>query len=813
MACVTVTPDALALRPEELRRRVDPATLPFRTTAEVEPLSGTIGQPRALAAIDFGLGIGAPGYNLFVAGAPGSGRAGTLRDYLERLARERPAPDDWVYVSNFSAPDRPNAIRLPAGRGAELAHDMEEFLGSAQREIPRAFESEDYEKRRREIMADVSTRRGAVEEELQAFAADRGFALETTPAGIATVPLANGRPLSPKGFAKLPAEAREEVERHGREIHERVAQAMRQLRRLEKEAEDRLRLLDREVAQFALGPLFHELRDRYADLDEVLQYLAEVEDDLPDQLAAFRGAGEELPALLGGLHMASRGEQLSRYRVNVFVANGGPAAGAPVVVERNPTYYNLLGRIDYRASFGTMVTDFHQIRTGALGRANGGFLVLQVLDVLRNPFAWEALKRALLAREIRIENLGEQLSAIPTVSLRPEPIALDLKVVLIGSPELYHLLYALDEDFRELFKVKVDFAPHMDWSDEHVMNYAAFVSRRVREQGLRHFDSAAVARVVEHGARLRESQRKLSTRLIEIADVVSEASYWAGRAGRDVVTEADVAEAIARKDYRSNLLEERVQELIGEGTIRIEVDGERVGQVNGLSVIDLGDYAFGKPSRVSSRVSLGRGAVTSIEREIELSGPVHSKGFLILSGYLAAQYAQEWPLALAATLTFEQAYEGVEGDSASSTELYALLSALSGVPLRQGIAVTGSVDQNGDVQAVGGVTTKVEGFFATCKAKGLTGEQGVLVPRANVANLMLPDEVVEAVAAGRFHVWAVGTIDQGLELLTGTPAGKRGPDGTFPEGTVHRLVEERLRGYADRLRDFGAAGDGEDERR
>jgi lon-related putative ATP-dependent protease len=804
---VTTTRESLALKPDELRRRVDPAALPFRTTAEIEPLTGTIGQPRALAAIDFGLGIGAPGYNLFVAGAPGSGRAGTLRDYLERVARERPTPDDWVYVFNFSAPDRPNAIRLPAGRGAELAHDMEEFLRSAQREIPRAFESEDYEKRRQEIMADVGARRDAVDEELQAFAAERGFALETTPAGIVTVPLLEGRPLSPDGFARLPAEAREEVERHGREIHERVSQAVRRLRQLEKEAADRMRLLDRDVAQFALGPLLHELRDRYGALDEVLQYLGEVEEDLPDQLAAFRGTQEDLPAFLGGLHVADRTERLSRYRVNVFVGNGAPAGGAPVVAERNPTYYNLLGRIDYRASFGTMVTDFHQIRTGALGRANGGFLVLQALDVLRNPFAWDALKRALLAREIRIENLGEQLSAFPTASLRPEPVALELKVVLIGSPELYHILYALDEDFRELFKVKVDFAPHMDWSDEHVMNYAAFVSRRVRENDLHDFDSAAVARIVEHGARLRESQRKLSARLIEIADVVSEASYWADRAGREVVTAEDVSEAIARKEYRSNLLEERIQELITEGTIRVDVDGDRVGQVNALSVIDLGDYAFGKPSRVSARVSLGRGAVTSIEREIELSGPIHSKGILILSGYLAAQYAQEWPLALSATLTFEQAYEGVEGDSASSTELYALLSALSGAPLRQGVAVTGSVDQNGDVQAVGGVTTKVEGFFATCKAKGLTGGQGVIVPRANVANLMLPDEVVDAVEAGRFHVWAVETIDEGLELLTGLPAGKRGRDGAFPEGSLHRLVEERLYGYAEHMRAFGATGD------
>jgi lon-related putative ATP-dependent protease len=455
-----------------------------------------------------------------------------------------------------------------------------------------------------------------------------------------------------------------------------------------------------------------------------------------------------------------------------------------------------------------MVTDFHQIKAGALQRASGGFLVLQVLDVLRNPFAWQALKRALLDREVRIENLAEQFSPIPTATLRPEPVPLDVKVVLIGAPILYHLLYALDEDFRELFKVKVDFAPEMEWSEEHVENYAAFISRCVHTAGLRHFDRSAVARVVEHGARLRENQRKLSTRLLEISDVVSEASFWAGKAGHELVLAEDVDRAIAKKEYRSNLLEERVQELIGEGTIMIDTEGSKLAQVNGLSVVELGDYRFGRPARVTARVSLGRGEVESIEREIELSGRIHSKGFMILSGYLAEKYAQEWPLALKATLTFEQSYDEVEGDSASSTELYALLSALSGLPLRQDIAVTGSVNQHGEVQAVGGVTRKVEGFFAICREKGLTGDQGVIVPAANVHHLMLSDEVVDAVEGGDFHVWAVRTIDEGIELLTGCPAGERDEDGSYPEGTVHRLVEDRLRGYAQRLRAFAVSGDG-----
>jgi lon-related putative ATP-dependent protease len=799
----------LELEATQLRRRLDPAAFPFQTTEDVEPLEGTIGQPRALDAVVFGLEISSFGYNLFAAGAPGSGRESTIRDFLRRFAADRPAPDDWVYVHNFVDPDRPAAIRLPAGQGSELARDMDEFLEQAREDIPRTFESEEYERRRREALTGFEQRREHVTEELQRFARERGYALETTPAGIASMPLAGDRPLAPEELEKLSPEEREDLEGRGEEVRERVTEGLRELRRIEKEAAERTRELDREIALFAVGPLLEELRQKYADAPDVLAYLGQIEDDLPNHLPDFRPEQEEhgRAGPLGRLQGLQRDEHLARYRVNVFV-DSSRSEGAPIVMERNPTYYNLIGRLNYRATLGAMVTDFHQIKPGALQRANGGFLVLQVLEVLRNPFAWQALKRALLDREVRIENLAEQFSPIPTATLRPEPVPLDVKVVLIGQPLLYHLLYALDEDFRELFKVKVDFAPEMDWNEEHVENYAAFISRCVRSAGLRHFERSAVARVVEHGARLRENQRKLSARLLEISDVVSEASFWAGKAGHEVVRAEDVDQAIVKKDYRSNLLEERVQELIGEGTIMIDADGSKLAQVNGLSIVELGDYRFGRPVRVTARVSLGRGEVQSIEREIELSGRIHSKGFMILSGYLAEKYAQEWPLALRATITFEQSYDEVEGDSASSTELYALLSALSGLPLDQGIAVTGSVNQHGEVQAVGGVTRKVEGFFAICREKGLSSEQGVIVPVANVPHLMLSDEVVDAVERGDFHVWAVSTIDEGVELLTSRPAGERQEDGAYPAGTVHRLVEDRLRGYADRLRAFAASADG-----
>jgi lon-related putative ATP-dependent protease len=787
----------LEIRPERLRRRLDPRRLGFSSTADVEPLVGTIGQPRALDALEYGLAVETQGFNLFVSGPAGSGRLTTVLDTLRGLAPGRPKPLDWVYVYDFGEADRPNAIALPAGRGVEFARAMDTFVDAAKAEITRAFESEEYERRQREITAEITAQRQQEEEELTAFAAERGIALRTTVVGVASVPLVDGKPITREQFDQLPEEQQESISRATSEVEEHAAGFVRQVRRLEGEASKRERELEREVALFATEPLFQDLRERFGDVPEVAEYLEDVKDDVLESLSDFRET-EESPLQLA---LAPRPRDFARYRVNVLVSNDG-GDGAPVVVEPNPTYYNLLGRIEYRATFGAMSTDFREIKSGALHRANGGFLVLDVLDVIRHPFAWDALKRALRSGEVRIESLGEEFSAVPLASLRPEPIPLDLKVVLIGSSFAHLVLYALDEDFRELFKVKADFAPELDWSAEHHRNYAAFISRWVRDNDLRHFDRAAVARLIEHGARLRENQGKLSARLIEISDVASEASFWAERLGHEVVQAQDVELAIRKREFRSNLIEERVRELVEDGTIVIATAGEKVGQVNGVAVIDVGDYSFGRPARVSARVSLGRGGVESIEREIDLSGPIHSKGFMILSGYLASTYAQEWPLVLSATLTFEQSYDEIEGDSASSTELYALLSALSGLPLDQGVAVTGSVDQHGSVQAVGGVTRKIEGFFATCKAKGLTGSQGVIVPAANVRHLMLDHEVVEAVRDGQFHVWGVKTIDEGIEILTGVRAGRRRKDGSFTPGSVHALVEERLRGYAEALRAF-----------
>lgn len=786
----------LELRTDELRRTLDPNSLPFPTTAEVAPLVGTIGQPRALDAIEFGLGVETHGFNLFVVGAPGTGRRTTALDYLHSRAATLPVPDDWVYVHDFAVPDRPRAIRLPPGSGARFAADMVEFVATARREIPRAFESEDYDRQRREALAEANAHQEALEAELVDFAAGRGFALQVGLTGIVSIPLVDGKPITREEYAHLDDARREKITRAGAEIEEHTAVYARRLHQSAKEAAEKVQELEREVALFATGPLFRELEERYADLQEVLAYLDGVKREMIARLDDFRGESEQQPAMLAAL--GGQHPSFERFGVNVFVDNSSNG-GAPVVAEGNPTYYNLLGRIQYRATLGAMVTDFQEIKPGAVHRGSGGFLVLDVLDVLRHPFAWDGLKRALRSSEARIENLAEEFAGMPSATLRPEPIPVSVKVVLIGTPAVYRLLQELDDDFRELFKVKAEFSPELEWNRRHHLNYAAFVSRWVRENDLLHFDRGAVARLIEHGARLRESKHRLSARMMDISDVVSEASYWARRHGRPVVGADDVERAIAKRDYRSNLLEERIRELIDDGTLVIDTKGTRVGQLNGLAVLDIGDHAFGRPTRVSARVSIGRGSIASIEREIELSGPIHSKGFLILSGYLAATYAQEAPLALSASVTFEQSYDEIEGDSASAAELVALLSALAEAPLDQGIAMTGSVDQHGRIQAVGGVNHKIEGFFSTCKARGLTGTQGVIIPATNVRNLMLGREVVDAVAQGRFHVWSVRTVDEALGLLTGKTPGRRRRDGSYPPGTVHGRVQERLAAYGERM--------------
>jgi lon-related putative ATP-dependent protease len=756
-----------------------------------------IGQERAVAATAFGVAMRRAGYNLFVLGPPRTGKATTMHRVLDRRAAEEPTPSDWCYVHNFADPYRPVAVELPAGRGRELRAEMARLVEECRVRLPRAFEGEQFERHKGHILEELGKHQQATIEQLEAKARAEGFSVVRTPQGLTIAPAPQGEPIGPEDFAALPAPVREQIEARGKAFEEHLEAARRELRRFEREANAAHARLVSDVAASATRQLVQELRDRFAGLTRVEQYLDQVEQDMIAHAEEFRHL-EERPALP---FMPPPGGFLDTYRVNVLV-DRRDARGAPVVVEENPTHGNLIGRIEHHAHFGTMLTDFTLIKAGALHRANGGYLILQAADVLRGFQGWQALKKCLKSRTIRIEEPLEELRLISTVSLAPEPIPLAVKVVLIGSPLLYYLLYAVDEDFGELFRVKVDFDDSLPRTPEFEQLYARFVGVACREEGLRAFAADGVARLIEHAARLVPHQERLTSQLGELLDLVREAAFWAEQRQRDLVTAEDVQHAIAQKTYRANLVDERIGRLIAEGTLLVDTDGEAVGQVNGISVLMLGDHACGRPARITARTFTGKPGVLDIEREAKLGGRVHSKGVLILSGFLAGRYARERPLALSASLALEQQYEEVDGDSASSAELYALLSSVAAIPLSQSLAVTGSVNQRGDIQAVGGINEKIEGFFDVCTARGLTGRQGVVIPAANARHLMLREDVVEAVRAGKFHVHAIATVDEGLTLLSGRDAGAPGPDGRFPEGSFNAAVERALEANVARLKEL-----------
>jgi lon-related putative ATP-dependent protease len=785
---------------ERLRRICDPSSLGFRTTEGLKPVEGIIGQARAIRALQFGLAIQEHGFNIYVAGLPGTGRTTAVKAFLEELARQKEVPTDWCYVHHFKDPYFPKAMKLPPGKGKVLQEDMRKLVEEARREIPRVFEKEDYTMRRERIGDGLRKKREALFTRLGERAQEKGFLIQSSQVGLLIIPVVDGNPMSDQDFMALPPERKEEILKRRSVVEEELKAATKELKAAEKETNEELQNLDREVALFAVGYLLNDLKERYEDLPQVLNYLKEVQEDILENIGQFRGGGEGSSEML--LPMARLRELAFRkYQVNVVVDNSG-MTGAPVVMEFNPTNNNLFGRIEKESEFGALVTDFTMIRAGSLHRANGGYLVVQVEELLRNIFSWDGLKRSIRNREIAIEEAGERLGFIATKSLSPEPIPLETKVILIGNPALYHLLFAYDEDFNELFKVKADFDTRMDWTEENIKTYAASLWSLCCRERLRHMDAGAVAKVIEHSSRLAEDQEKLSTRFIEISDIMREANHYASSAGSSLVTRGEVEKAIEERIYRSNLIQERINDLIAKGVLCIDTEGEVVGQVNGLAVISLGDFAFGRPNRITVSVGLGREGIIDIERESKLGGRIHTKGVMILGGFLADRYAQDKPLALSARLVFEQSYEEVEGDSASSTELYALLSALSGLPIRQGIAVTGSVNQKGQVQAIGGVNQKVEGFFQICQAKGLTGAQGVIIPESNLSNLMLKEEVVQAAREGKFHIWPVKTIDEGIEILTGQQAGQKRADLTFEPDTVNDRVNRRLQELARQLRDF-----------
>lgn len=791
-----------ALEPQQLCRTCEPAQFDFETTADLEDLSEIIGQERAVDAVRFGIGIQREGYNLFALGRSGTGKRTTILQFLDRKATEESVPSDWCYVNNFEEAHKPSALQLPPGTGVELREDMEQLVEELRSAIPAAFESEDYETRKQELQEEFKEKQEEAINAIQEKAEGQGIALIRTPVGLAFAPMEEGEVVSPDEFKELPEEKRDQVKQDISELQEELQEAMRQARHWEREAREKVQELDRQVAMFAVGHRIEELQEKYGDLSEVVDYLEAVAQDVVENVDDFRRSGEEEQMGMFGIPMERvREAKFRRYQVNVLVDHS-ELEGAPVVYEEHPTYNNLIGRVEHIAQMGALVTDFNLIKPGALHRANGGYLLVDARELLMQPYAWEGLKRVLRAQEVRIESLSQALSLVSTVSLEPEAIPLNVKVVLIGERLLYYLLFQLDRDFRELFKVEADFSDEMERTAENSQLYARLIATMARQDELRPFDREAVARVIERSSRIAGDAEKVSAHLLSVADLLREADYWASEAGNGVVTVGDVNRAIEAQIHRADRLRERVQEQIERGVILVDTTGEHVGQVNGLSVVMLGDFAFARPSRITARTRLGKGKVVDIEREVELSGPIHSKGVLILSGFLSARYAQEHPLSLSASLVFEQSYGGVEGDSASLAELCALLSALSEVPIRQSLAVTGSVNQHGAVQAIGGVNEKIEGFFDVCKARELTGEQGVLIPASNVQHLMLRGDVVEAVEKGQFHIYPVETVDQGVELLTGVPAGERDEEGNFPEGSINERVEQRLIELAEKQRAF-----------
>jgi len=791
------------LAPERLLARCDPDEVEGSAAGTDDVQTEGLGQERAIEALRFGVGMKRHGYNIFAYGAPGTGKHAFVREELERVAAALPAPPDWCYVHNFEEPHKPRALSLPAGRGCLLRADMATLIEELRSAIPAAFESEDYRTRAQALQAQFSERRESAFNELQERARTRNIALIRTPTGLALAPTSKGQVISPEAFRQWPDEMQEKMRLDISELEKELQGILQTLPQWEREQRGQLRVLNQEVTNRAVSHLIEELAKKYDDLPEVLGYIDQVRRDLLENAEGFQVPEPRSPQETMALAMRGgpREPSFGRYRVNVIV-NNAERDGAPIVYEDLPTHGNVIGRIEQMVQFGALTTDFNLIKPGALHAANGGYLLIDARKLFMQPIVWEEIKRALFSSEIRIQGLSDALGIASTVTLQPQPIPLDVKIVLLGDPVIYYLLRRADPDFPELFKVGADFDDQVPRNRGNTVLYGRLIAGIARREHLRPIHKKALARVIDRAARLAEDSQRLTLRLQSISDLLCEADYWAEQGGSGEIGAEDVQRAIDAQIRRADRIRQRSHEQILRESMRIDTEGGTIGQVNGLSVVQLGEFTFGKPSRISARVRLGRGEVLDIEREIELGGPLHSKGVLILSGFLGARFARRHPLALSASLVFEQSYGGVDGDSASSTELYALLSALSGLPIRQSLAVTGSVDQHGRIQAIGGVNDKIEGFFDICNARGLNGTHGVLIPTSNVKHLMLRHDVVDAAERGQFHVYPVETIDQGIELLTGVTAGEADGNGHFPPETVNGRAAATLLEFAESARSF-----------
>jgi lon-related putative ATP-dependent protease len=793
-----MAPNRWELKPESLRAVCDPEQLGFETTLDLTPLKDkVVAQDRAVHALEFGLGFKDLEYNVYVAGPPRAGKTEAIMAYAADLAAKEPSPPDYIYVNNFRDPEKPQSISLPKGMGRSLKDDMEELISTLRVQIPEVFESEDYSNRREALMHTFTQERNAILQELDTKASEEGFILNISPTGLMIFPGKEGKPLSEEELKTLNDEDREQLRQKSTQLHTVMNEAIRKIRKMEKEYQEKEKKLDQDVALYVVGHHMEELREKFKELPQIISYLNDVQEDVLKNIEDLKkrpGAPSPFPFPLPE-------PSFTQYQVNVFVDHS-ETTGAPVVFENNPIYSNLFGAVERRAQFGALVTDFTLIRAGSLQRANGGYLVLEALDLLRWFLSYEALKRCLKNGEIKIEDPMEMYGLITTKPLQPQPIPLKIKIILLGDPYIYQILYIYDEDFHKFFKIKAHFDTRMRKTEEHLQKFCELLAGYCHENNFMPLHKTGIARLIEHAQELAEHQSKLTLQFMEVMDILKEANYWAKTNTHEVILGSDVEKAIQEKTYRADLPEEKMQEFIDEGMLFIETEGKVVGQMNGLSVYALGDHAFGRPNRITATISLGKEGVVTIDREAQLAGNIHNKGVLILAGFLKSRFAQDKPLTLSASLCFEQSYGMIEGDSASMAELVTLLSALAEAPLAQNIAMTGSVSQRGEAQPIGGVNWKIEGFYKVCKARGLDGTQGVIIPKANVQDLMLKKEVVKAVQDGKFHVWAMGTVDEALELMTGLPAGRRQPDGAWEPDTINFKVDEKLRQMMELAREL-----------
>lgn len=785
------------LSPEDAYRHVDEKALGFATTDEVKPLHNSQGQLRAEEAIAFGTSMPHEGYNLFAFGEAGIGRHTLIEASLVAQAADMPAPDDWCFVNNFLDAQKPEALSLPPGAARTFSADMEKFVEDLGIAIPAAFDSDDYRERRQSIEAETNERQEAEFQALHDRAAKSGAALVRTPMGFAIAPVADGKVIEPVVFQSLPEAQQESIRQNVAELEKKLEEIVRKIPGWRKELAEKIHDLNRDVTAYAATHLIDSLKQQYRLLPEVIDWLERVRSDIVDNAEQFWRAATESDAQQ--LPMAFVDSPYERYRVNVVVDHQGRSC-APVVTVDHPTFSRLFGRIEHQSSFGNLVTDYRMIRGGCLHEANGGFLIIDVRDLLMQPMAWEKLKRSLKTGRLEIESLGEAMGYSGLTTLEPEAIPLNVKVVLVGDRMLYYMMSALDPDVGRLFKVAVDFDDSVARKPESEKLFARFIAGLIAKNGVKPMDVSAVARLVEHASRIISDSGRLSLDAGLIQDLVVEADHAASGAGKKIVTRAQVDQAIDARRRRLDRVHRRSIDNIMREIQLIDTKGSTVGQINALAVMSLGDFSFGKPSRITATVRLGRGEVIDIERQVELGGPFHSKGVMILSAFLGETFGQNRPLALSASLVFEQSYGGVDGDSASAAELLVLLSALSRRPIKQRLAITGSVNQKGQIQAIGGVNEKIEGFFDICKQRGLRGRPGVVIPKANIQHLMLRADVVAAIRKGSFRIYPISRIEEGVALMMGAPAGVAGVDGEFPSGSIYRLVSLRLDGFAATVR-------------